>query len=116
MNALQQLQALKFEEEKLSYQGIDFIVREMTAKEKTQYESGLYTFKQNGKSLQAIPNLEGMKQKLVIFALHDSDGNKVFKGLEDLPLVDALPSAFVDAVADVASKLAGLNQEEVVKN
>jgi hypothetical protein len=116
MNAIQQLQALKFEEEPLSYQGIDFIVREMTAKEKTEYEAGLYTFKQNGKSLQATPNLEGMKQKLVIYCLYDTEGKKVFKGIEDLPLVDGLPSAFVDAVADKASKLTGLNQEQEIKN
>lgn len=116
MDTLSSLMALKFNEKEIEYQGIKFIVREMNASDKSKYETGLYSYKQIGKDLKVTPNLDDAKAKLVIFTLHDAEGIKIFKGLEDLPLINNLPSSFVEAIADVAGDLSGLNQEQITKN
>jgi len=116
MTALEKLLKASFKEEQLKIEGTTYIVKEMTAKDKSEYEGSLYTFKQIGKEVKVTPNMEGVKSKLVFYTLHDEQGQKVFKDLSDLPLVDTLPSSIIEMICDVAGKINGLNQEEVTKN
>jgi hypothetical protein len=116
MDALNKLMAMTFNQETININGTTFIVKEMNAQDKAIYENSIYEYKQVGKELKVIPKLEGAKTKLVIYTLHDEKGEKVFKGLEDLGLVEKLPASIIEKICDTAGKLNGLNQEEVTKN
>ena len=116
MDALSKLMEFKFDQKTITFQGQTFIVKEMNAEDKTNYETGLYEYKQIGKELKVTPKMENHKSKLVVHTLHDEQGNKIFKGIEDLPIVNKLPGAFVDLVASTATSLNGLDQEDVSKN
>ena len=116
MNALSELMAMTFEQKEVEFKGKTFIVKEMNAKDKTIYENSLYEYKQNGKGLSVTPKMENYKAKLVALTLCDMEGNRVFKGMEDITLIDELPSSFVDAVANAASELSGLDAGKVSKN
>lgn len=116
MDAISKLINASFRSEVIEIENTKYIVKEMNAKDKSAYENSLYEYKQVGKEMKVTPRIEGAKSKLVIYTLFTEDGKRVFKGLEDLEIVDQLPSSIIEKICDVAGKLNGLNQEEVTKN
>lgn len=116
MNALDKLMKSAFKQQTITINGDAFIVKEMNAEDKSCYENSIYEYKQVGKEIKITPKLEDAKAKLVIYTLHDEQGVKVFKGIEDIPLVRQLPASLVDQICDVAGELNGLNHNEVKKN
>jgi predicted fused transcriptional regulator/phosphomethylpyrimidine kinase len=101
---------VKFDEKEIEINGDKYFVREMNAKDASEYESSLY--KQVGNTIQYVT--KNAKEKLVIKTLYDSEG-RVFKE-SDIELVGKLPASVVDKIFQVASKLNGLESEEVEKN
>lgn len=114
--SLDKLMRSAFKSKTITIDGTSYIVKEMSAQDKSEYENSIYEYKQVGKEIKITPKLENAKVSLVIYTLHDEQGNKLFKGIEDIPLVKQLPSSIVEMVCDAAGELNGLDHSEVKKN
>lgn len=94
--------------------GEDLFVKELTGKERDEFESSLTII--SGKNI--TPNMSNARAKLVIKCLCDDKGIRVFDDA-DLEAVGAMPARELDKVFEVAQKMSGLKQadiEELSKN
>lgn len=89
-------------------------VRELTARERDDFEAGCVTLKGD----KQTPNLRNYRGRLAALVLGDEGGNRLFAD-DDAGQLGDLPAAALDRVLDVARKVNGMTkeaQEEAEKN
>jgi hypothetical protein len=89
-------------------------VREMSARERDDYEASLVT----GKGKKTEVNFKDMRAKLAAATCCDADGTLIFRP-EDVEWLSAKPVKVLNRICDAARKLNGLNEddeEDTVKN
>jgi len=116
--ALLQKDDLKIEKVELS-RGFVF-VREMTAKDKDDWEQSILKQKTNAKgAVQYETSLEDFRAKLAVATVCDEAGNLVFKQ-SDIKLLNASMSASnMEKIVDVAQRINAITEkdrEEILKN
>jgi len=111
--SLQHLIESAFKKEEILINGEKYLVKEMSAGEYTAYQKTLYTMVNN----KPIYKVENAVKNLVLYTLHDIDGNRIFKDT-DAVLLDKMPQSIVDEIYNHAAKVNGLDQteDEVEKN
>ena len=90
------------------------LVRELRGRERDEWEASLAV--QRGK--QMVPDVANMRAKLVARSVVGEDGEPVFTQ-QDVAALGELSAAALDRVFEVASRLSGLNPddlEEMAKN
>jgi len=97
---------MKFAEEEVTIGKEKYIVKEMTAGDASDYESGLFSMV-NGKP---VYNTKNAKAKLIMATLYQ-DGVKVFEP-KDISLIEGMPSGVLNKLFTVASNLNNLGGEE----
>lgn len=83
-------------------------VRGLTSGERDHYEAQV--MQRRGKEL--VPNLTNARAKLVVLALCDENGERLF-GDRDISALGKLPAKGVQRIFDKARDLAGLSEEDV---
>ena len=116
--ALLQKDALKIEKVELT-RGFVF-VREMTAKDKDDWEQSILKQKTNSKgSVQYETSLEDFRAKLAVATVCDEEGKLLFKP-QDIKLLNAAMSASnMEKIVDAAQRLNAITEkdrEEILKN
>ena len=101
------LLALCLKSEQLEIEGINLVIKEMTAGDASKYENSLYKIV-NGK---VVYNTEEAKAKLFALTAHDENGDRMFD-VTDIEQIKQIPAHVVDAVFQVASKLNGLEKNQ----
>ena len=89
-------------------------VRELTAKERDQFEASLYT----GRGHKREYNPKHVRARLAIATCCDADGKPIFLP-EDLDWLSSKPVRVINRIYEAAVKLNGLSdadEEELVKN
>ena len=103
----EKLLGLKAKKEKITIDGIDVIVTELTAGQFQAYQNSLYTMQGNTVKYKT----EEAMSKLIAMTVLEEDGSLMF-GIKDIELVKGLPSHVADAIFQKASDLNGLNSTE----
>ena len=111
MNTKEKLLGLRLKQKEVDIQGINVIVKELTAGEKSDYDGSLFKIV-NGKPQYQIKNA---KEKLVAYSCYDENDNKLF-GLNDLEQVKRLPSNVLEILFDAATEINSVDIEDEVKN
>lgn len=83
-------------------------VRAITSGERDHYEAQV--MQRRGKEL--VPNLTNARAKLVVLALSDEKGTRLFED-RDISKLGNLPAKGIQRVFDKARDLAGLSEEDV---
>lgn len=94
--------------------GGSVMVRSMTGKERSQYESGMYDVSGKGRVLK----LENLYAKLVALTVVDEAGKRMFS-MKDAELLGDKSAGALSRVAQVGMRLSGLEAsdlEEIAKN
>lgn len=103
------LLGLKRKQEKVTVaEGIDVVVKEMTAGEASAYQESMVKII-NGKP---VPQIKDAQAKLVAMSCYEEDGTQMF-GMKNIEQVKALPSSVIDILYNAAEKL---NSGDSVKN
>lgn len=107
-DAILEAKDLKDETVEVPEWGGSVIVRCLTGTERDAFESSL--FKGNGKNQQE--NFENLRAKLLVLAIIDEDGKRLFskKDIDDLGRKSV---SVLDRLFHVARKLSGIGQEDV---
>ena len=92
--------------------GGDVIVRGMTARTRSQFESQFST-----SAGKPIPSRQKeLRERLVIACCVDESGNALFTG-EDVEMLGNLPATIMEPLVDAAQKVCGMRKvEELAKN
>jgi hypothetical protein len=91
------------------------LVRELTGRERDEFEASLAV--QRGK--QVVPDVANMRAKLVARCVIDPDSREPLFTQADVNALGELSGAALNRVAEVASRLSGLKEEdleEIAKN
>ena len=87
-------------------------VRELSAEERDSYENELLVVRQEGRKTTVTPNLRNAKAKIVVRAVIDEEGNRLFED-KDVDRLGKLSAQAIDRVAEVVSRLSGLTPKDV---
>lgn len=91
-------------------------VQALSGKERDAYEASLVDIVEetrNGKTVEvAQTNLENSRAKLIVQAVVDEDGTRVFSD-DDVEAVGNKSGKALDRIYDVARDLAGISDEEI---
>lgn len=87
--------------------GGSVLVKAITARERDQFEMSILTGK--GKNMDVVK--ENMRAKLVVIAVVDPDGKRIFSET-DVKKLGEKSAAAIDLIYGVASRLAGLSGED----
>ena len=99
---------LKTEEVEVPEWGGLVLVRELRGRERDEWEASLAV--QRGK--QMVPDVANMRAKLVARSVVGEDGEPVFTQ-QDVHALGELSAAALDRVFEVASRLSGLNPDDL---
>jgi hypothetical protein len=85
------------------------LVRELTGRERDEFEASLAV--QRGK--QVVPDVANMRAKLVARCVIDPDSREPLFTQADVNALGELSGAALNRVAEVASRLSGLKEEDL---
>jgi len=89
--------------------GVDGLhIKGLTGRERDSFEAAC--FQQRGK--ERVMNTENIRAKLLVRALCDAEGKRVFGDNEEHAL-GALPASILDEMFTVAQRLSGLGEKDV---
>jgi hypothetical protein len=100
--------SLRTEEVAVPEWGGSVLVRELSGRERDEWEASLAV--QRGKTM--VPDVANIRAKLAARTIVSDDGEPVFTQ-SDVAALGELSAAALDRVFDVASRLSGLNPEDV---
>ena len=100
--------SLKTEDVKVPEWGGTIRVRELTGRERDEWEASLAV--QRGK--QMVPDVANMRAKLAARCIIGEDGEPLFTQ-SDVHALGDLSAAALDRVFEVASRLSGLNEKDL---
>jgi hypothetical protein len=103
LNLREKLISSGFKSQEMIIDEIGYIVKEMNAKDATEYEASLYKMV-DGKPILTLGN---SKSRLVQKTLHDKEGNRIFEE-KDIELVNKMPASLVNKIFEIASDLNGI--------
>lgn len=89
--------------------GVSVWVRGLTSAERDDYESELLEITEDG---DKVLHRENARAKLLVRAVVDEDGNRVF-GDEDVEALGEKSGRATDRLFDVAQELSGVTEEDV---
>ena len=107
-DAILAAKSLRTEEVKVPEWGGTVLVRELSGRERDEWEASLTVMR--GK--QMVPDVANIRAKLAARTIVGDDGEPVFTQ-QDVAALGELSAAALDRVFDVASRLSGLNPEDV---
>ena len=107
-DAILAAKSLRTEEVKVPEWGGTVLVRELSGRERDEWEASLAV--QRGKTM--VPDVANIRAKLAARTIVGDDGEPVFTQ-QDVAALGELSAAALDRVFDVASRLSGLNPEDV---
>lgn len=87
--------------------GGSVIVQGLTGKQRDQYETSCIVQKGNKRTF----NLVDARAKLVMLAIVDADGVRLFQ-TSDVAQLSAMPAAVLDRLFSVAQRLSGISDED----
>jgi hypothetical protein len=87
-------------------------VREMTGKERDEYEGGLMRIHRQGKKTQITPNFTNSKARMASMCVVDENGKQVFSA-SDVGRLGELSSKALNRIVDVAQELSGITEEDL---
>ena len=112
MNIKEQILALKnrLTIESVPVEGLadPIYVRTLTGRERDGFESSCFV--QKGKN--RTPSTENIRSKLLVRAICDKEGTRVF-GDDDIDALGLLPADVLDSLFTVAQRLSGLSSNDV---
>lgn len=92
------LASLDRKEKEIEVLGQKMIIKEMTAKESGDYQTAIFNRKTN------VIDVKKAETLLICYCLYDLDGNRVY-GLNDIGLIESLPSSVVKVLSSEAQNL-----------
>jgi len=107
-DAILAAKSLRTEEVKVPEWGGTVLVRELSGRERDEWEASLAVMR--GKTM--VPDVANIRAKLAARTIVGDDGEPVFTQ-QDVAALGELSAAALDRVFDVASRLSGLNPEDV---
>jgi len=107
-DAILAAKSLRTEEVDVPEWGGTVLVRELSGRERDEWEASLAV--QRGKTM--VPDVANIRAKLAARTIVGDDGESVFTQ-QDVAALGELSAAALDRVFDVASRLSGLNPEDV---
>ena len=107
-DAILAAKSLRTEEVDVPEWGGTVLVRELSGRERDEWEASLAV--QRGKTM--VPDVANIRAKLAARTIVGDDGEPVFTQ-QDVAALGELSAAALDRVFDVASRLSGLNPEDV---
>ena len=107
-DAILAAKSLRTEEVKVPEWGGTVLVRELSGRERDEWEASLAVMR--GKTM--VPDVANIRAKLAARTIVGDDGEPVFTQ-NDAAALGELSAAALDRVFDVASRLSGLNPEDV---
>lgn len=111
---LTQKRRLKTERVEIPELGGDVIVRELSAKERDEFD--MSTIKRNGKKVEQ--NLQNLRARLCVRAVVDDDGKPLLTEA-DVAALGEQPGSIIDRIYTVAARLSGItkaDEDELSKN
>ena len=110
----------KLEIIKVEFDDNDFVcVREMTGRERDQFEKTLYEMKGEGKDFEMERKLDDFRAKLAVHTLCDEAGELLLESGDYETLSTSMSGRRLDQIATAAQKLNKITEEdkeELVKN
>ena len=107
-DAILAAKSLRTEEVAVPEWGGTVLVRELSGRERDEWEASLAVMR--GKTM--VPDVANIRAKLAARTIVGDDGEPVFTQ-QDVAALGELSAAALDRVFDVASRLSGLNPEDV---
>lgn len=89
----------------------EFTLREMSGTDRDAYQASLFRYEGD----QTVPVLANIRAKLVSYCLVDESGERIFTSAPDVSELGKLPSRVLERLADVASEMNGLGDEDIEK-
>lgn len=86
-----------------------FTLREMSGTDRDAYQASMVRYQGD----QAVPNLANLRAKLVAACLVDDNGDRIFTSAQDVSELGTLPAKLLSRLADVASEMNGLEDEDI---
>lgn len=107
--SIEKLMGVGFKQETVNINGETIIIKEMNGGQATKYQASLY--KVDGKGNVRM-KLENTTARLLLYTVHDSQGNIMFKDT-DIELINKLPKSVIDQLFSAAIKINGLRPNGV---
>ena len=89
--------------------GGNVVVTELMAHDRDAYEQSMWNDRGNGR---LVSNRENVRARLVVRTLVTTDGTRLFSD-EEADALGAKSAAVIDRLFDVATRLSGMDQEDV---
>ena len=100
--------ALRTRTEPVEVDGLTFHLRGLTARERDAFEASLFA----GSGAARSPSLENIRARLLVRALCDPGGVRIFRD-DEAEAVGAMPAEIADRLFSAAQRLSGITRADV---